>query len=86
MPTLLLGATDKMQTPDEDVLRSFVNLENNPNWERIFAWIKRSRDIANRALYENTVFRAGGAAELQDFIDKVESANDKLEQAKIQMK
>ncbi len=73
-----------MQTPDEDVLRSLVNLEGNPNWERIFAWIKRSRDTANRALYENTLFRAGGAAELQDFIDKVESAKTKLDQARAQ--
>ncbi len=73
-----------MKTPDEDVLRSLVNLEGNPNWERIFAWVKSSRDIANRSLYENTVFRAGGAAELQDFIDKAESAKTKLEQVKAQ--
>ncbi len=65
-----------MENPDEDVLRSMVNLEGNPNWERIFAWIHRSRKSATLSL------RAEAAAELEDLIDKVEGAKAKFEDIK----
>jgi hypothetical protein len=72
-----------MLNTNEEILNAIVSLQGNPNWETIFSWIKGSRDSAVRALYENTVFNGGRVSEIQDMIDKINSARGKLEQAKV---
>ena len=73
-----------MKSLDENTLRAIVDLQGNPNWEKIFSWIKASRDFAIKALNENTVFNSGRVAEIQDIIDKVETAREKYDQLQVQ--
>lgn len=69
-----------MQRPDEEILRAIVSLENDPRGVRIFEWFRASLDIAEKALYENTVFNAGRVAELADLVRQFVEARQNLEQ------
>ncbi len=66
-----------MKLPEEEILRAIVNLQGSPNWEKVVVWLRESRDQANMTLYENTVFNAGRAAELQDLIQNIDTAREK---------
>lgn len=69
-----------MQRPDEETLRAIIRFENDPMGAKVFEWFQNSLNIAEKSLYENTVFNAGRVAELADLVRNFVEAKKNLDQ------
>ncbi len=65
---------------DEETLKAIINIQGNPNWERILWWIRESynREMSQLGGPDNS-FRSGMAAQLHDLLKNVHEARANMD-------
>lgn len=71
-----------MKRPDEKILRSIVNLENNASWHTIVMWLSESLEEQslqnNKTSGEITIRNQGRNLELLEILEHIEKARQYL--------
>ena len=73
-----------MKSPTRDTLEAIVQLSSTDrSWTMLMTWLKLTvADLTHRALQSADARMCGAAFELQDLVDKLESARSTLDKMK----